>query len=238
MCAFRNVNICLVFLGFLCLLFSSSFSEEEKITAATSFPEIKKREDGKYSFGEIIIDRVDRKLEFQATSNQVNGLVEYGLVHETGKTHESLFRTKIRAQMLHASLLLLKLKPAKNFFDVVWSDQPRAHTFPESMVRATAFWDENGTQKSVPLENLVTNYRQNRAITPNSMIFTGSKFIQGTYMAENSGSMLAIYLDDLAVINCFDFDNDNDDVWLANETLMPPLEMNVTLLFLLPDLKD
>ena len=39
-----------------------------------------------------------RFIEFNATSNQRNGLIEYALVHENGKVHES----KIRPQILHS----------------------------------------------------------------------------------------------------------------------------------------
>ena len=47
------------------------------------------------------------------------------LFMKTGKIHESLFRTKIRPQILHTSLLLLKAKPVASFFENLWSDEPK-----------------------------------------------------------------------------------------------------------------
>ena len=41
--------------------------------------------------------------------------------------------------------------------------------------------------------------------------------IEGTFLAESTGSILAIYADDNAIINNCDFDSNNDDVWIANE---------------------
>jgi len=59
--------------------------------------------------------------------------------------------------------------------------------------------------------------------------------IEGTYMAEISGSILAVYADEDAILNSSDFDSDNDDVWIANEKTMPPLESPVRIHFLLPE---
>ena len=67
-----------------------------------------------------------------------------------------------------------------------------------------------------------------------SFIFTGSRMIEGTFLAESSGSILAIYADDNAILNNSDFDSANDDVWIANMEEMPPLECPVTIRFHLP----
>ena len=76
--------------------------------------------EAKFQFGEILINQRERIVEFNATCNQNNGLIEYALVHETGKTHESLFRTKVRPQILHASLLLLKQPVESRFFSKIY----------------------------------------------------------------------------------------------------------------------
>ena len=56
-------------------------------------------------------------------------------------------------------------------------------------------------------------------------------------MAEISGSILAVYADEDAILNSSDIDSDNDDVWIANENTMPPLESRVRIRFLLPNSK-
>ena len=43
----------------------------------TSLPEVKKITDGVYKFGGAIINQKLRFIEFNATSNQRNGLIEY-----------------------------------------------------------------------------------------------------------------------------------------------------------------
>ena len=90
---------------FVCIFYSCSGDSENN---DTGLPPIEKISEFKFKFGGIILDQQSRSLEFNATSNQRNGLIEYALVHESGKTHESLFRTKVRPQILHACFLLLK----------------------------------------------------------------------------------------------------------------------------------
>lgn len=207
------------------------FAEDQN----ASLPEIKKRADGRYAFGDLLLDREKRTIELPAISNQINGLVEYGLVHEGGKIHESLFRTKIRPQIIHAAFLLLKHKPVDGFFENLWSENPQKLTYPDAFVGVDVQWDSNGTQKREPLEDMVINQTNEKGITPQAIIFTGSKVIEGTYMAEISGSILAVYADEDAILNSSDFDSDNDDVWIANEKTMPPLESPVRIHFLLPE---
>ena len=207
------------------------FSQDQN----SSLPEITKLEDGRYAFGDVLLDREARTLELPGISNQVNGLVEYGLVHEGGKIHESLFRTNVRPQIIHAAFLLLKQKPIDGFFENLWSENPQKLRFPKDCIGVEVIWDSNGTQKTDPLENMVINQTNKKGITPKSIIFTGSKVIEGTYMAEISGSILAVYADEDAILNSGDIDSDNDDVWIANENTMPPLESRVRIRFLLPE---
>ena len=207
------------------------FSQDQN----SSLPEIKKLDDGRYAFGDVLLDREARTLELPGISNQVNGLVEYGLVHEGGKIHESLFRTNVRPQIIHAAFLLLKQKPIDGFFENLWSENPQKLRFPKDCIGVEVIWDSNGTQKTDPLENMVINQTNQKGITSKSIIFTGSKVIEGTYMAEISGSILAVYADEDAILNSSDIDSDNDDVWIANENTMPPLESRVRIRLLLPE---
>ena len=80
-----------------------SYAEE-----AHTYPEISEIGPGRYQFGDILIDQNNREFSFPGICNQISGLVEYALVHENGKVHESLFRTKVRPRFVHACFLLLK----------------------------------------------------------------------------------------------------------------------------------
>ena len=96
-------------------------------------------------------------------------------------------------------------------------------------------WDHNGSPVICPLEDLCFNTKNKSKLKRGAFIFNGSKKIENSYLAEISGSMIAVYADEEAVINSTDHDSNNDDVWIANEKQMPELEMPVLLRFLLPN---
>jgi hypothetical protein len=197
---------------------------------------MQKISDSKYLFGQVLLDQKERFLEFNATTNQTNGLIEYALVHEDGKTHESLFRTKVRPQIIHACLLLLKIPVEQRFFTNLWAEKPSVIDFSKSSIDTKVFWEENGTSVSTSLENLALNSKNQQTLKEGVLIFTGSKKIEETYLAEMSGSIIAVYADEEAVINSSDHDSNNDDVWLANGKEMPEIEVPVKVRFLLPKL--
>lgn len=217
----------------LILFFSSSLALKAE-SNQSRMPSLKKIGEDKFRFGEVMIDQKNRILEFNATSNQRNGLIEYALVHESGKTHEALFRTKVRPQILHASLLLLKQPVESRFFENLWSEEPIKLDLGKSRIRTEVQWDQNGTLHTSSLEELSLNTKDKSSLREDAFIFTGSRKIEGTYLAELSGSMIAVYADEEAVINSSDHDSNNDDVWIANEKQMPELETPVRIRFLLP----
>ena len=211
------------------------FGTEEN---ASKLPEIIKVKEGVYQFGSVVINRKMNSLSIPAVSNQVSGLVEYGIVHENGKIHESLFRTKVRPQIFHTSLLLLKAKPVSTFFDNLWSDDPKLIDYSKNCFEISVFWEINGTKFENKIEKLSVNQIRKGNVEKKSFIFTGSRMVEGTFLAESSGSILAIYADDTAILNNSDYDSTNDDVWIANEREMPPLELPVTIRFNLPMVLD
>lgn len=212
------------------MLSTRLFSEDN----VTKLPEIIKISDGIYQFGDIMIDRKSNTIEIPAITNQISGLVEYGIVHEDGKIHESLFRTKIRPQILHTSLLLLKAKPVASFFENLWSDEPKVVNYDNYCFDIFVNWEMNGTKFNKTFEKLSINQNRKQSVEKKSFIFTGSRVIEGTFLAETSGSILAIYADDNAILNNSDYDSANDDVWIANKEEMPPLELPVMIRFHLP----
>ena len=107
--------------------------------------------------------------------------------------------------------------------------------FDRSIIKTEVIWDQNGTKTSKSLEELSLNTKNNKILKEGVFIFTGSKKIEGTYLAEVSGSMVAVYADEESIINSSHHDSNNDDVWIANKKEMPELEAPVVVhSFLLP----
>ncbi len=199
------------------------------------WPEIKKLDDGRYEFDGIIIDKTGRKIEFPMIANQSEGLIEYALVHENGKIHESLFRTSIRPQIIHASLLLLKARIEDDFFEAIHDRNRTVSDYRAKRLTVEVIWDRNGSRKVSRMRDFYFNQkdRENRPDT-SPFLLTGSRMIESTFMAEHSGSILAVYLDPDALVNSIESNSDNDDLWLADKSSMPPLESSVTCVLRLP----
>jgi hypothetical protein len=205
------------------------------LTASENWPEIKKLGNGLYDFDGITIDLKNRKIEFPMICNQQSGLIEYGIVHENGKIHESLFRTKIRPQMIHASLLLLKAKAHDHYFEPSVENNSTKSNLHNQCLKIEIVWDANGTTKNVDLRDMYYNHNeQNQKPEEAIFLFTGSRMIEETFMAEHTGSILGVYVDPDAIINSIETNSDNDDLWLGRKSTMPPLENKVTCVLHLP----
>ena len=220
-----------VFSGLLVLvaLFGPFLSYAEE---AHPYPEISEIGPGRYQFGDILIDQNNREFSFPGICNQISGLVEYALVHENGKVHESLFRTKVRPRFVHACFLLLKEKPETNFFKILdgnvseWTNLRR--------IELSIIWEQNNTYQEKPISSMVINQVDNRELASKSFVFSGSSTIEGQYLAEMDGSIIAVYHDSRAVLNSMDKQSNSDEVWIAHQIGMPPKDHPVRIRLKLP----
>ena len=214
--------------------YSSLFSESDELTEAKLYPEIKIIRPGLFNFGGILIDRNDLSFSFEGKCNQLSGLVEYALVHESGKTHESLFSTKIAPRLIHACFLLLKQKPDKFLFEKEKFSKEENNVLRQRGLDVWVKWDENGSEFCKALNSMTLNDLSKRILKEKSFLFTGSKLVEGEYLAQIDGSIIAIYRDSRAIVNAIDELSSNDDVWLPNEVNLPPLGKNVWITIKLP----
>jgi len=95
-------------------------------------------------------------------------------------------------------------------------------------------WEHNGSFYKTWTNSMVLNQTDDRELSESSFVFTGSKVVEGTYLAEMDGSIVAIYHDSRATLNSRDLNSDSDDVWIANESKMPPKNLPVLVRFQLP----
>ena len=187
---------------------------------AHSYPEISEIGPGRYQFGDILINQNNREFLFPGTCNQISGLVEYALVHEDGKVHESLFRTKVRPRFVHACFLLLKEKPETRFFKIL--DGNVSEWTKLRRTELSIIWEQNNTFQEKPISSMVINQTDKRELASKSFVFSGSSTIEGQYLAEMDGSIIAVYHDSRAVLNSMDKQSNSDEVWIAHQIAMPP----------------
>ena len=151
---------------------------------------VKRIQESIYRVGEVTVDAKLRVAAFPAKVNQIIGLIEYALVTEQGKTHESFLSTKIKPGDLHVALLLLGASP-KNNVSVEISWQKGDRWVRKSIVDCIA-------QYPLEVASEVTDKETEKSfkLKSSSWQWTGSKLrSNGILAADELGSILSLQPD-------------------------------------------
>lgn len=202
-------------------------------------PTIRELKAGEWQVGQIRLSKNDQTISFPAQVNFTNGLIEYLLVHETGKTHESMFATKVPPYHIQVAMLLLGARGASP--DVLTNQPPsgpisnadlmaaKTPPVPGHPVEIHAAWKRNGAHVSHRIESLVFNKKTKRTMEKGNWIFSGSMVWEGAFIAQIEGSIMSVITDISAMFNCPHPERDRDSAWFVREELLPPERWPVTL---------
>lgn len=181
---------------------------------------------GVYEFGGIRILKREGRVEFPSTVNMDRGLLEYLLVGQSGKLHESLLRTNVEPYCLQIALLLLGLEGTTN--PLSGQGDPRK---PEG--DPVSIWievKEKDKIRKLRVEEWVVNIQDKSPLKPMEWVFTGSTIVDGVFMAQVDRSIIAIFHDPAAIIDNPLSGGDNDKIWHVNEGHVPPPGTDVTVI--------
>ncbi|MGF1449992.1 MAG: YdjY domain-containing protein [Opitutales bacterium] len=212
--------------------------------------------DGRVDVGGVIVDpkartatvpvKLNLDAEFTAdfTMDATTGLrrvsgepVEYLLVHENGKSHESIFTTTVRPWALHTALLLLGLEQASKTADQVKAPSAIDDAFlataplPEGPIITIGLSLPDGAMAVFPGSATVQPRAAWAAVWPteppvaiifgsNPWRYNGSYFIEQAFIAEVDGSFVSLITDPAALINSTHPLRTDDDRWRANPNLL------------------
>lgn len=160
-----------------------------------------------------------------------DGLLEYVLVHKTGKTHESMFSTEVPPYHLQVAMLLLGGKgadpkiltnappsgPISNAELMEYKPKP----VPGDDVQISVHWKADGTNVVHRLNDLLLNKRTGKAMSNSAWIFSGSMVWEGAFIAQIEGSVIAIITDISAMFNSHHPERDRDSLWYVREKILP-----------------
>jgi hypothetical protein len=192
-----------------------------------------------YTLGGIHFSSATHEVRVPTTVNMIEGNLEYALVHENGKTHESLLKTKVSPTELNVALLLCNYEPhikeAAQFLTDPLPETKAKMALPmehegANRVHLTVEWkDKDGTSHTAPLNAWIKDLNSNKPLETDHWTYTGSFVSQSGYAAEDDGSHIAIYFDLVALMNLPAPDNRSDECWLVEKSAVPPLDTPVTL---------
>ena len=103
---------------------------------------------------------------------------------------------------------------------------------PASHVEVHVEWkDKDGKGQTCRVENWLHQVEKKAKITVEPFIYTGSRIMpDGKFLAEETGSIVALYVDPASVVNNPRDGNDLDDVWISDPAV-PEKETPVTIIF-------
>ncbi|MBT3913342.1 MAG: hypothetical protein HOF22_09125 [Verrucomicrobia bacterium] len=157
---------------------------------------VKQAGPGMYRVGDVTVDAKLGVAAFPAKVNQLVGLIEYALVTEIGKVHESFLSTKVRPSDIHAAMLLLGAKSPRAVtielgwkVDDKWVRKPMLNFIAQYPLETSSERNDKVTVKSFD-------------ITSHDWKWTGSHIQNGKIAADLSGSILSLQpdIDALAMV--------------------------------------
>lgn len=191
-------------------------------------PVLEKLAPGLFRFGDITIHKKSASLSFPAVINMDKGLLEYLLVSKSGKTHESLLSTTVEPYHIHLACLLLGWEGTSKPLPFQGAaETPKG----DSVVITFSILDKNGKPTKVEPADWIVKQIDNKTVVPDilSWVFTGSMIHGGRFMAQTSGSVIALYHDPVAIFDNTSPGGDDDRIWFVNQQNIPEVGTPVTI---------
>lgn len=202
-------------------------------------PNVTKIGETTYQIGEITFDAKTREVRLPTVMNlREGGPIEYLLVHETGKVHEGLLTTRVRPFDLQIALKLLRYRTGEgDLFDTFLPAEEQRRkieagekTEQGDALSVIATWEKDGEKHEHPAADWILDAETMKPMTDEPWILTGSHVDGGQFLADVEGSIIAVYLDQIALFNMSRKGAENDERWGANAAKTPEVGQRVTLL--------
>ena len=178
---------------------------------------------GIFELGKVRFDKNQGTVRFPAAINQTENDIEYLLVTSFGKTHESLLRTDAEPYHIQLALLLLGAKDAgTNSFP-----QDNTLPLPGTPVTIELSWKVKDKEQRARAEEFVYNLQTKSVMAKGDWIFNGSRVVDGTFIAQQDGSIVSVMEDPDALINNPRPGRENDKIWRVHSKGLPALNSPV-----------
>jgi len=228
----------------LALFLAASLLAQSTNAAPLTPPDTKELREvspGVFDYHGVRLDKKNHRVSFDATVNQREGLVEYLLVNDKGKVHESLLATKAAPHDIHLALLLIGLKEDKksNISEPLPPsaiDSAYLHAAPKlkgAPVRISLAWKQDGKPQQAAAEDWIFNLHTNKPMSPGPWTYNGSLVEDGQFLADAELSIVAVITDPTALANNPREGYDDDQIWQIQTKAVPaidsPVEITITL---------
>ncbi|HZM05990.1 MAG TPA: YdjY domain-containing protein [Candidatus Saccharimonadales bacterium] len=193
-----------------------------------------------FQLGAVRFDKSRKSVQFPAQLNMNDGLIEYLLVNSKGKAYESLLATETEQYHIQLAMLLIGAKGAPptpallNAPSVPFHvNQPpgRRLAIAGDPISIEFAWSLPDGRKQVRAEDCLVNLTTHTNVARGPWTYNGSRVVNGTFIAQHDGSIVAM-IDDLdAMVNNPRPGSDNDQIWQINSNMLPPLHTPIEVTF-------
>jgi hypothetical protein len=208
--------------------------------ALTNTP-VRMVEPGIFEVGKVRLDQRQRNITFPAVLNRSDVPMEYFLVTTYGKTHESILKTSAAPVDIHVAMLLLGAResgdvkfpgsPTNGVPGII--DNPSPEIIPGDKIAIEVKWNTPEGERKRAAEDLVWRNDTNTIVQHGAWVYNGSLIVHGKFLAQESGSIISLVTDPVALVNNIAPGHDNDEIWFANTNNLPPTnvaaEVTITL---------
>jgi hypothetical protein len=183
----------------------------------------------------IRLDKKHHRISFDTVVNQRVGLIEYLLVNDKGKVHESLLSTKLAPHDIHLAMLLIGVTedPHSNANEPLPPsaiDSAYLHSAPKlkgTPVCISLAWTQNGKRQEASADSWIFNLHTNQLMLPGPWTYNGSLVEDGQFLADQELSIIAVITDPTALANNPREGYDDDQIWQIQEKVVPPIDTPV-----------
>ena len=206
----------------------------ENSPAEEEAPKVVDLGDHRYRYGSIEFNGKTREIRVPAQVNMREGIIEYAVVHGSGKIHESLLVTEVLPSHLQTVMKLCRFKSGEGdvfdpFFPIEEKKGEAGAKERGEAIELSVEWEIEGEHKAKPLSDWIFDRKTESAMVDDPWIFTGSYFYSGTFMADADGLLVGIYLERGSLLNTMTDGSDNDERWLSHADNTPEIGTKVTL---------
>ncbi len=201
------------------------------VKPAAVLGEVRKIDEDQYLVGDITFRKSTREISFDAQVNQTGGPIEYLLVTEKGKVHESLFSCGISPTDLNVALKLLGYPSSPELFEIIAPDHRPTGKYPEvpedtkngARLAVFASWQDEGSETTCAVNDLVKNTTTGEVMPPGPWLYTGSLITKTDFRAEATGDIIAVFSNPSAMVNYPGEARTNDEVWSVSQGKLPAM---------------
>ena len=197
-----------------------------------------------YRVGGLTLNKSRKEIYIPGSVNMRSGLVEYLACQAViGKLHESVLQLEAKPSDVQIALLLLGFKSKNNLgfqgdstipegdhleIWVEWESQGNRESQGKGELQQKGE-SQKKVKEKVRAEELIFDKTKGKAMDRTLWAYTGSQVIDGKFMADVDGSIIATFRDPLAIINNPLPNGADDTISICNEKLLPPQGTKVLL---------